>query len=442
MKKIIIAIIILALSAIALAACTQEPATDTYTVTFVDSSLGAIAIEKGASIAEPAEPQREGYIFRGWFADADFVTFFNFDAVRESDVNVYAKWALSTYTVTFADADTAAVVNNSGSPVQMPADPTKQGFVFGGWCADAACTVAFNFDAVRYENVTVYAKWDNLPPYVFTFVSLSEFFGNGDLNILERFLTDGEGNLLDGYAISAVTFNQGVDVVIPGDYNGKPVYVLGGGVFQGSDIVSVTIPASVVYVGNAAFKNCSDLEHVIYSSVTDTSIVYGWEIMEAIATAQLPIDPEITDLEIRADMAEVNNVYLTCSRLCSIGSEVFSGCSSLEELTLPPMLIFMGSDAFFECRSLVTVYVERRIDASTSGYDGPGPSSWTGTHGFSNMFQSCNRLQNIYVYLYNGPYPVHRVPKPDKLLNGVDIYKINEYWKVYAPYIKANPSGD
>ena len=56
----------------------------------------------------------------------------------------------------------------AGAPVEAPDDPTKTGYTFGGWYADAACTTAFTFPDTMpdYENtgagkgVTVYAKWE------------------------------------------------------------------------------------------------------------------------------------------------------------------------------------------------------------------------------------------------------------------------------------------
>ena len=43
-----------------------------------------------------------------------------------------------------------------------PTAPTAQGYDFGGWYGDAACTEAFDFTAALDDNVTVYAKWTAL----------------------------------------------------------------------------------------------------------------------------------------------------------------------------------------------------------------------------------------------------------------------------------------
>lgn len=55
-------------------------------------------------IANPGNLERSGYTFVGWYADSEFNTEFDFDAILENDCDLYAKWA--------SDADAAAVVNN------------------------------------------------------------------------------------------------------------------------------------------------------------------------------------------------------------------------------------------------------------------------------------------------------------------------------------------
>ena len=47
----------------------------------------------------------------------------------------------------------------SGSTVANPADPTREGYTFGGWYTDAACTKAYDFSAAVTADMTLYAKW-------------------------------------------------------------------------------------------------------------------------------------------------------------------------------------------------------------------------------------------------------------------------------------------
>ena len=47
----------------------------------------------------------------------------------------------------------------SGSTVTKPADPTREGYTFGGWYTDAACTKAYDFATAVTSDMTLYAKW-------------------------------------------------------------------------------------------------------------------------------------------------------------------------------------------------------------------------------------------------------------------------------------------
>ena len=47
--------------------------------------------------------------------------------------------------------------------VTKPEDPVREGYVFGGWYTDEACTEAFDFEnAVVTEDMTLYAKWTKI----------------------------------------------------------------------------------------------------------------------------------------------------------------------------------------------------------------------------------------------------------------------------------------
>ena len=67
------------------------------------------------------------------------------------------------FTVTFnsdGGSDVAAATVAEGGKVTKPADPTKDGFTFGGWYKESACTNAWNFETDTVTaDVTLYAKW-------------------------------------------------------------------------------------------------------------------------------------------------------------------------------------------------------------------------------------------------------------------------------------------
>jgi len=66
-----------------------------YKFTF-NSNGGTDVAEKtvnsGSKAAKPADPVKDGFVFAGWFTDAEFKTEYDFDSPVKSNFTVYAKW--------------------------------------------------------------------------------------------------------------------------------------------------------------------------------------------------------------------------------------------------------------------------------------------------------------------------------------------------------------
>lgn len=142
----------------------------TYSVTFNTQGGSAVAsatVNAGGKITRPVDPTRTNYIFGGWYKESDCTNAWNFDTdVVNNNTSLYAKWtekSATTYIISFdtqGGSAAASVETNAGGEVTRPADPTRSGYIFGGWFRDAACTNAWNFDTdVVTGNITLYAKW-------------------------------------------------------------------------------------------------------------------------------------------------------------------------------------------------------------------------------------------------------------------------------------------
>lgn len=71
--------------------------------------------------------------------------------------------AVESWTVSFnsnggSACDTKFVATADGKLVK-PADPTREGYTFGGWYTDEACTQAYDFSTPVTADLTLYAKW-------------------------------------------------------------------------------------------------------------------------------------------------------------------------------------------------------------------------------------------------------------------------------------------
>ena len=141
-------------------------------------------INKGGKVENPGELYREGYDFIGWYY-GDRMWNFAKDTVSE-DMILTAKWSAHTYTIVYDGNKPASA---SGSIENLPdnfichydddlalgAAPTLEGWKFGGWYEDKACTekVGEAGETLASPNlategtVTLYAKWT---PVVYTVV--------------------------------------------------------------------------------------------------------------------------------------------------------------------------------------------------------------------------------------------------------------------------------
>ena len=67
------------------------------------------------------------------------------------------------YTVTFdtrGGTDVAAVTQDYDTPLQLPPNPTREGYTFAGWYKDPQCIESWNTETDRVvEDVTLYAAW-------------------------------------------------------------------------------------------------------------------------------------------------------------------------------------------------------------------------------------------------------------------------------------------
>ncbi|CAM4188287.1 InlB B-repeat-containing protein [Saccharibacillus endophyticus] len=112
-------------------------------------------------------PIREGHMFTGWSPAAP-------ENMPGEDISVTAQWSTNAYTINFesngATEDVSSQNVDYGGSVTVPTEPTKNGFVFGGWYSDSSLTNKYDFGTLVTDNMTLYAKW--LLQYTVSFDSM------------------------------------------------------------------------------------------------------------------------------------------------------------------------------------------------------------------------------------------------------------------------------
>ncbi len=121
---------------------------------------------EGYKVGKPGnDPELSDYIFGGWYWDKEGTREYGFGdegvPVTEDRI-IYAKWNKpQPIDINFYSDKKLykTVVIKQAKSVKKPANPEKNGFVFGGWYLDEACTKVFDFKTLLYENTNLYAKW-------------------------------------------------------------------------------------------------------------------------------------------------------------------------------------------------------------------------------------------------------------------------------------------
>lgn len=117
---------------------------------------------EGENFTLPSEPTKVGHEFLGWFVDSDLTESFNAKDIIESDLNLYAKWAIYVFDVTYVlnnDESNQVLPINYGSNATELNDIEKVGYDFEGWYTDPEFTNPYNFDSEIIEDITLYANW-------------------------------------------------------------------------------------------------------------------------------------------------------------------------------------------------------------------------------------------------------------------------------------------
>jgi hypothetical protein len=152
---------------------------------------------------------------------------------------------------------------------------------------------------------------------------------------------------------------SGGSVDIPDTIYGLPVGMIEDLVFDGYAVTSVTIPASVGYIGYQAFSDCSSL---IAITVSPANQSYN-------STDGVLFDKNRTTL-IQCPGGKARS-YSVPSGVASIGDYAFSGCVRLTSIVIPGSVTDLGSGAFADCSSLQGVFFKGDAPfVVPTGFDG------------------------------------------------------------------------
>lgn len=229
-----------------------------------------------------------------------------------------------------------------------------------------------------------------------------------------NYYADEQGVLYNADVTEIAYYPEGLtgDYVIP-----NTIKSIGGGVFIGkTNIVKITIPASVVNIGNSAFENCANLAEVLFVEGGEELLTIGDKAFyrcTALKSIKLPertlslgencfdgsglsdIDfggvrtiaanafgntKSLSVLTIPASVTVIGKYAFRSSAISEIkfapratgkeetpfeplklGESVFTYCASLKKATFPDGLTSIPDSTFYNCAALTYVYVPKTV---------------------------------------------------------------------------------
>lgn len=280
-------------------------------------------LQAGVLLTEPAEPNRPGYSFDGWYTNLSNEQSWNFSVdTIDSNIILYAKWSLETYTTTFnlaggegvaPESQERTYLNLLTKPDMNPSttttidNPTKSGYIFAGWWVGTPDTYTqeWNFSSdLLSSNLTLYAGWGT--------IGASANFSYIELNNCIKLL---------GYTSASV----GTDLILPSTINGKYVLSIAENAFSENatyninEAESVTLPMYLTTINEGAFYGCDAVGDIVIPN-TVTSIgkmaFYGCE--------------NIYDINLGSGIKNIGEMaFYQCLNLSSYSSDTLSIPSSV-----------------------------------------------------------------------------------------------------------------
>lgn len=391
MKRIFAALLTLAaliVFALCLTACTPAEDVIEQTVKFDvaggNETIPDQIVNRGDKATQPADPTRDGYMFDGWYLGNKEWNFAENEVNR--NMTLTAKWYC--YNVTYnLDGGKNALNNPETYTVYDEitlGEPTKPGCVFVGW--------TFEGQDEPIPSVTIPAGSEGDREYTANFI----------------FVLDITSDTVTGIKPE---YKSSVKVMeIPDKYDGKTIKNIGREAFRNctaltkvtiantvtnigesaffycTALKTVDIPAGVTNIEAGAFSSCTSLESVTVSVTLEAigdNVFSGCSVLKSInvdegnaafksidgnlyskdgkTLIQYAVGKPDESFTVPNEVVAIGkSAFFYCanikavkfsegSLLDSIGSDSFSGCSSLSDINIPNSVKTIGSYAFFGC---------------------------------------------------------------------------------------------
>ena len=158
--------------------------------------------------------------------------------------------------------------------------------------------------------------------------------------------------------VCGVNKNFSGNLIIPTSIEGHEVKRLSSYAFSGcKDLVSITIPSSVTYIGRELFRGCN--------SLTSINVEIGNTEYDSREGCNAIIETGTNTL-----IGGCKNTIIPNS-VTSIGYGAFNGCSGLTSVTIPNSVTSIGNYAFNGCSGLTSITIPNSVTSiGSSAFSG------------------------------------------------------------------------
>ena len=179
-----------------------------YTITLDanggNCETGEIQTGANGKIEQLPTANREGYIFKGWFTEAQNGDEVTEETVFTADTTIYASWELNgevppeKYTIMLdangGNCEIGEIETDADGKITQLPEASREGYIFKGWFTETQNGNEVTEETVFTADTTIYAHWElngEVPPEQYT-ITLDANGGNCETREIE---TDADGKI-------------------------------------------------------------------------------------------------------------------------------------------------------------------------------------------------------------------------------------------------------